>query len=63
MQQSEVSRWMKDHPCGSCDENGVDLSLINHMLRLTPTERVRRLSRIARAIGASRKENHNIGTE
>lgn len=34
---------------GDQDENGVDLSLIREMLRLTPTERIRRMDRARRS--------------
>jgi hypothetical protein len=46
----EAIAWMKAHPYGEQDENGVDLSLIRESLRLTPTERARRLSEAVRAI-------------
>jgi|GEM_PF-6091250 len=57
MSQEEAVDWMNEHPYGDCDANGVDLSLIDHMLRLTPTQRVRRLSNAARAIRSARIAN------
>jgi len=35
---------------GEQDENGVDLSLIRENLKLTPQERLRKASRISRAL-------------
>ena len=43
LSKEEYLRRMNDpHWYGEQDENGVDLSLIEENLRLTPTERLRR---------------------
>ncbi len=57
MSQEEAISWMNEHPYGDCDANGVDISLLGHMLRLTPTQRVRRLSGAARATRNARIAN------
>jgi hypothetical protein len=46
MTAEEYLQKMKDPLWyGEQDENGVDLSLIREQLKLTPTERVRRMDR------------------
>lgn len=37
---AEYDEWVREHPYGDQDENGIDLSLIRANLRLTPTERL-----------------------
>jgi len=46
---------------GEQDENGVDLSLIRSMLKLTPTERIRRMDK-ARLDSLWLRENARIVT-
>ena len=41
-QRARMEEWLKAHPYGDQDENGIDLSLIRNNLKLTPTERYRR---------------------
>lgn len=38
-------QWMRDHPFGDQDENGIDLSMLRANLRLTPTQRVEKMQR------------------
>ena len=37
-QRARMEEWLRAHPYGEQDENGIDLSLIRGNLRLTPTE-------------------------
>ena len=41
-QRARMEEWLRAHPYGEQDENGIDLSLIRGNLRLTPTERYRK---------------------
>lgn len=50
----EAIAWMKAHPFGAVDRDGVDRSLIDRMRQLTPTERARRLHRAASMLRRSR---------
>jgi hypothetical protein len=41
----QVLEWLKAHPYGEQDENGVDLSLLRANLKLTPAQRLAKLQR------------------
>lgn len=55
-EQTEVSEedrqrvidYASEHPFGDQDENGIDLSLLRHNLRLTPTQRIEKMVRSLR---------------
>jgi hypothetical protein len=54
-----LEKYLKEH-CGpnnygEQDENGVDLSLIRENLKLSPTQRLRRMDHNARALEELRK--------
>lgn len=48
--QEQVLAWLKAHPYGDQDENGVDLSLLRENLKLTPRERLSKLQHTLRTI-------------
>jgi len=50
LSQEQLARYLAEHPYGSQDENGVDLSLITMTLKLTPDQRVRRAQAAARQL-------------
>ena len=41
-QRQKLAEWLKAHPYGDQDENGIDLGSLRRNLRLTPMERVER---------------------
>jgi hypothetical protein len=49
-QRAALEAWLRDHPYGDQDENGIDLGSLRRNLRLTPTERLMRLEESARAL-------------
>jgi hypothetical protein len=49
-----AQQYLKDHPYGYQDENGVDLSLIAANLRLTPDDRVRQAQYAAQQLARMR---------
>ncbi|HEY7115045.1 MAG TPA: hypothetical protein VH475_00575 [Tepidisphaeraceae bacterium] len=64
MTSDEYLAKLRDpHWYGEQDENGVDLSLIRHILQLSPTERVRRADRERRALLELRSNVRRIATE
>jgi len=42
MHAEQAAEWMQRHPFGDVDPTGIDWSLIERCLALTPLERVRR---------------------
>ena len=56
----ENSRKIIQTPYGEQDGNGVDISLIRANLRLSPTERLRRADRQARALLKLRQHARRI---
>jgi hypothetical protein len=55
-QRQKLEEWLKAHPYGDQDENGIDLSLLRANLRLTPRQRLEKLEQLLRTLprGASR---------
>ena len=51
-----MEEWLRAHPYGDQDENGIDLSLLRENLKLSPRERLEKLERTLRSIprGAAR---------
>lgn len=47
---AEQARRAREYFAQIQDENGVDLTLIRENLKLTPTERVRRMDKAAKAV-------------
>lgn len=43
---NDVQQYLREHPYGFQDENGIDLSLIWANLQLTPGERVRQAQQL-----------------
>ena len=48
--QAQTLAWLKAHPYGDQDENGVDLSLLRENLKLTPEQRWLKHQRALRTI-------------
>ncbi len=48
--QSEIQKYIREHPYGYQDENGIDLSLIRASLQLTPDERVKQAQQAAQQL-------------
>jgi hypothetical protein len=46
----QLQAWLKEHPYGEQDENGVDISLLRENLKLTPAERLDKLQNLVRGI-------------
>jgi hypothetical protein len=44
-QRTRLEEWLRTHPYGDQDENGIDLSLIRKNRKLTPAERLAQLQR------------------
>ena len=42
--------WLKAHPYGEQDENGVDISLLRENLKLSPRERLAKLQHTLQTI-------------
>jgi hypothetical protein len=42
----QLQAWLKEHPYGEQDENGVDISLLRENLKLTYSERLDRLQQL-----------------
>jgi hypothetical protein len=40
--RAKLEAWLKAHPYGDQDENGIDLGSLRRNLRLTPMERLER---------------------
>jgi hypothetical protein len=40
--QARLEEWLRAHPYGDQDENGIDLGSLRRNLRLTPFERLER---------------------
>ncbi len=51
-QWAKMEEWLRAHPYGDQDENGVDLGSLRRNLQLTPTQR---LMRLQSAINSLRK--------
>jgi len=49
-QRAKMEEWLRAHPYGDQDENGIDIGILRRNLRLTPTERLHRLQSAARAL-------------
>ncbi len=45
-----MEAWLAAHPYGEQDANGIDLSLLRENLKLTPTQRLRRLESAANSM-------------
>jgi hypothetical protein len=43
--RQRVIDYARAHPFGDQDGNGIDLSLLRHNLRLTPTQRIEKMQR------------------
>mgnify|MGYP007080175799 CR=1 FL=1 len=50
MTAEEAIAWMIAHPYGERDQNGVDVGLLRHFLRMTPLERIRHAEDAARSM-------------
>ena len=48
--QNEIEQYIREHPYGYQDENGIDLSLIRANLQLTPDERVKQAQQAAQQL-------------
>lgn len=48
--QNEIQQYIREHPYGYQDENGIDLSLIRANLQLTPDERVKQAQQAAQQL-------------
>jgi hypothetical protein len=46
-QRARLEEWLRVHPYGDQDANGIDLGSLRRNLRLTPTERLIRLEEAA----------------
>jgi len=44
-QRERLLAYLRAHPYGDQDENGIDLSLLRENLKLTPTERIEKMRR------------------
>ncbi len=53
--------WLRAHPYGDQDENGIDLSLIRANLKLTPSERFYKAQRTATLFVSFREAGKNAG--
>ena len=40
--RAQGEAWLRAHPYGEQDENGIDISLLRENLKLTPTQRLER---------------------
>jgi hypothetical protein len=49
-QRAQMEEWLRAHPYGEQDENGIDLSAIRRNLRLTPGERLARLQQAVNSL-------------
>jgi len=49
-QRRAMEEWLKAHPYGEQDANGIDLSTIRRNLRLSPTERLTQLQQAANSL-------------
>jgi hypothetical protein len=47
---NEIQQYIREHPYGYQDENGIDLSLIRANLQLTPDERVKQAQKAAQQL-------------
>ena len=48
--QGRIETYLREHPYGYQDENGIDLSLIAANLRMTPDERIRQAEKAAQQL-------------
>ena len=48
--KKDLQEYIREHPYGYQDENGIDLSLILANLQLTPDERVKQAQQAARQL-------------
>jgi len=46
-QRERLQAYLRAHPYGEQDENGVDLSLLRENLKLTPSQRLEKLQNAA----------------
>jgi len=60
-QRARQEDWLRAHPYGEQDENGIDLSLLRRNLRLTPTERYRNHQRALRLALEIRRAGERAG--
>lgn len=60
-QRAEMEAWLKAHPYGEQDENGIDLGSLRRNLALTPTERLHRMQNAANAILEIRRNAKSSG--
>jgi hypothetical protein len=51
-QRARMDEWLRDHPYGDQDENGIDVGAIRRNLALTPGQR---LDRLQQAVDSMRK--------
>jgi hypothetical protein len=51
----QLQTWLKEHPYGEQDENGVDISLLRENLKLTPAERLIKHQKALERIGDLRR--------
>jgi hypothetical protein len=49
-QRRAMEEWLRAHPYGDQDENGIDLSSLRRNLRLTPGQRLARLQQAVRSL-------------
>ena len=60
-QRAQQEAWLRAHPYGEQDENGINLSLLRANLRLTPTERYRNHQRALRLALEIRRAGERAG--
>jgi hypothetical protein len=48
--REQVAKYVAEHPYGSQDENGIDITLIIANLRMTPDQRVRQAQHAAQQL-------------
>lgn len=56
--QAQALAWLKAHPYGEQDENGVDISLLRENLKLSPRERLAKLQHVLKTIPRGAHATH-----